>query len=484
MLMGRKRINQSVQYCVTGIGYCVGGQIDAARIQAHKAGKLRSDIWNEFGSLKAWGMKADALYKAFQVKHPPSDYGLDFKQWQQTFNRVIDDIHATQEAAKSWVIRKIYRTFSKDGFRSELVKSLNTLEWMDYPLIHRWMRSAMGRGHSWVNNQICIGTGNGAKVSRVSRNVVAIEFCGAPINQRRYEKIRLLFKVGRVTPKGNLRIIFRSETGAVELHYPRLGGRVEPVGVGAIGLDKGFTEAFTDSKGDVYGDGIGKVMNRATAKRHKRGQARNRLWQLAQKKPHIHRCNLGRKRWTEFESRKKRQLTVMVRAGVNQIFNRYSTAIVEDLSTQIKSKKQAPSRNRKLSEWCKGTLQTALLEISHRRQSSVMVVNAAYTSQMDSRNGTLLGFRNGDSFFTFDGVVIGADCNAARNIEARFDDPEITCYMKHSDVRQVLIHRTASFLAAMGLTLQQAVYLNLLDPKHLRGEKARLGKGKSRSQVA
>jgi transposase len=364
------------------------------------------------------------------------------------------------------------------------VKSLNTSEWMDYPLIHRWMRSAYRRGHSWVNNQICVGTGNGAKVSRVSRNVVAVEFCGDAMKAKRYKKIRLLFKVGRVTPKGNLRIIFRPDTGAVELHYPKLVKRVEQKGIGAIGLDKGFTEAFTDSNGTVYGDGIGKVMNRATDKRHQRGKARNRLWLLAQKKPHIHRCNLGKKRLREFESRKKRQLTVMVRAGVNQIFNQYNTAIVEDLSAQIKGKKQAKSRNRKLSEWCKGTLQTALDEISHRCQSSVMVVNAAYTSQMDSRNGTLLGFRSWDSFFTFDGVVLQADCNAARNIEARYDDPEITRYMKHSDVRRVLMSRTASFLAVMGLTLQDAVNRNWLDPKHLQEKKARNGTGKSRSQGA
>lgn len=482
--MARKRVNKSVEYYVTGIGLCVGGQIDAARKQAHKAQALRSDIWNEFGSLKAWGMKADDLYKDFQAKHSPMSYGLDFKQWQQTFNRVIDDIHACQEAAKSWVVRKIYCTFSEEGFRDELVKSLWTLEWMDYPLIHRWMRDAYHRGHSWVDHQICVGSGNGAKLSYVSRNVVAVEICGDLMGKNRYEKIRLLFKVGRVTPKGNLRIIFRDETGAVELHYSKRVQRTEPTGTGTVGLDKGFTEAFTDANGSVYGDGIGKVMNRATAKRHKRGKARNRLWHLAQKKPHIHRCNLGKKHWTEFENRKKRQLTVMVRTGVNQVFEQYNAVITEDLSAQIKSKKQAKANNRKLSEWCKGTLQTALEEISHRRKSSVMVVNAAYTSQVDSRNGTIIGFRNGDSFFTFDGVVLHADCNAASNIEARKDDKDITRYMKHSDVHRVLIRRTASFLAAMSLTLQDAVNRGWLDPKHLQGKKAKTGKGKSRSLVA
>jgi hypothetical protein len=482
--MPRKRVNKLYEYYVTGIGYCVGSQIEAAFSQAVKAGALRSDIWNEFGSLKAWGMKADALYKAFQAKYPPCSYGLDFKQWQQTFNRVIDDIHACQEAAKSWVVRKIYRTFSKEGFRDELVKSLDTLEWMDYPLIHRWMRAAYRRGHSWVDNQICVGTGNGAKVTRLSRNVVAVEFNGDLADRNRYQKIRLLFKVGRVTPKGNLRIIFRDDTGAVELHYPKLVRRQQATGVGTIGLDKGFTESFTDNNGVTYGDGIGKVMNRATKSRHQRGLKRNKLWQLAQKKPHIHRCNLGKKRWTAFENRKKRQLTTMVRTGVNQIFERYATAITEDLSSQIKGKKQAKAKNRQLSEWCKGTLQQALEEISHRRTSSVMVVNAAYTSQVDSRNGTLLGFRKGDSFFTFDGVVLQADCNAASNIKTRQDDKDITRFMKHGDVQRVLMNRTVSFLATMDLTVQDAICLGWLDPKHLRGTSARVGMGKSRSQVA
>ena len=77
-------------------------------------------------------------------------------------------------------------------------------------------------------------------------------------------------------------------------------------------------------------------------------------------------------------------------------------------------RQQSKKLNRNLAEWCKGTLQTALEEISYRRQSMTTVVNAAYTSQVDSRYGVLLGTRHGDRFFTFDGEVIQADCNAAR----------------------------------------------------------------------
>lgn len=83
----------------------------------------------------------------------------------------------------------------------------------------------------------------------------------------------------------------------------------------------------------------------------------------------------------------------------------------------------------------------------------------------------------GISFFTFDGVVLQADRNAASNIAARKDDKDITTYMRHGDVQRVLIGRTASFLAAMGLTLQDAIYRRWLDPKHLQGQKARIGTG-------
>ena len=37
---------------------------------------------------------------------------------------------------------------------------------IDHPLIHRWMRKAYHRGHSWVNNQICVGIGNSAAILR------------------------------------------------------------------------------------------------------------------------------------------------------------------------------------------------------------------------------------------------------------------------------------------------------------------------------
>ena len=48
--MARKKIDHKTEYAVTRIGYCVGGDVEKAREMAARAGKLRSDIWNKYGS--------------------------------------------------------------------------------------------------------------------------------------------------------------------------------------------------------------------------------------------------------------------------------------------------------------------------------------------------------------------------------------------------------------------------------------------------
>ncbi|MEO1378298.1 MAG: transposase, partial [Cyanobacteria bacterium J06635_10] len=196
------------------------GDIEKALLMALVPGKLRKDIWLEYGSLKAWGVKADKLYSDFRNRHPAINYGLDSKQHQKTFERVIQDIQASQSAAKSFVIKKIYKHFKPEfdidgkeiedtSFRKELIDCLKSLKWMEYPLIHRWVRDYYRRGYTSAKNQICVGTnGNGATVKRISRNVVKIEIRGDKVGKRKYEKIQLKFKVGRSTPTGLFQIIF------------------------------------------------------------------------------------------------------------------------------------------------------------------------------------------------------------------------------------------------------------------------------------
>ena len=87
----------------------------------------------------------------------------------------------------------------------------------------------------------------------------------------------------------------------------------------------------------------------------------------------------------------------------------------------------------------------ALKQVSTRVGCTVVSVNCAYTSQLDSRFSTLTGSRNGDKFTGHDGVVMHSDTNAADNVLARMSDVEITRYMKHSDVKVILLERTQKF---------------------------------------
>ncbi len=61
---------------------------------------------------------------------------------------------------------------------------------------------------------------------------------------------------------------------------------------------------------------------------------------------------------------------------------------------------------------------------------------------MDSRYGVLKGKRSGDSFYGFDGGVLQADENAARNVLARLHDPEIDRWTPWQKVKSILLKRT------------------------------------------
>jgi hypothetical protein len=96
-----------------------------------------------------------------------------------------------------------------------------------------------------------------------------------------------------------------------------------------------------------------------------------------------------------------------------------------------------------MSAWAKGVLAQALEEVCTQREATHVVVNAAYTSQMDSFTNLLEGRRDGDKFYRANGDVLQADFNAARNVRARMDDQEITRYLPHLQVRQILLARSS-----------------------------------------
>jgi len=178
----------------------------------------------------------------------------------------------------------------------------------------------------------------------------------------------------------------------------------------------------------------------------KKYQARNKLKAILTKKSpkrkNILENNLGRKKLNRQNKKVNSQIKDKIYQATHKLVDKAQVIAAEDLTSPIASKKLGKNVTRRLSAWTKGEIANALDTISRRRGSSVILVNSAYTSQMDSRYGILKGKRSFDSFHCFDGVVLQADENAARNVLARLHDSEIDRWTPHQRVKSILLERT------------------------------------------
>jgi transposase len=107
-----------------------------------------------------------------------------------------------------------------------------------------------------------------------------------------------------------------------------------------------------------------------------------------------------------------------------------------------------------MSAWARGVLAEALDSVCTQRQAEHCLVNAAYTSQMDSVTGLLEGKRVADKFYRINGDVLQADHNAALNVLARYEDTEITRFTPYKEVRRILLSRSPAQLSVKGHELQ------------------------------
>src|SRR5207247_1583377 len=129
------------------------------------------------------------------------------------------------------------------------------------------------------------------------------------------------------------------------------------------------------------------------------------------------------------------------------------------LTSPISGKKFSKNVTRRMSAWTKGVIAKALENVSRRRGSTVIIVNAAYTSQIDSINNTLSGKRLGYKFYRENGEVLQADHNAARNVLARLYDPEIDRWTNFKKVKAILLKRTECH--RLKLLNQDSSYINV-----------------------
>ncbi len=426
---------------VTRIAYSKNlndGKFERLEEIARRLGILRSEIWNEFGSIKGVGLSHRDIRDAW-LKEKKS-FDVPARLWKETLRDTIDDIAMTREAAKVKV-RKAIKTRTKDQEeRKRLYTALKYDKWPEDAYLSRMMRKYINRGHSSVRNQIVLDTGCYTAFEHNGQAWIDV------MSLERGDRIAIPLNTNRL-PAGTLRLIIRD--GKIEVHYAvdaEQNCSTKPAGIGKIGIDKGYTEAYTDSDGDVHGEGLGKILSSESDYLKIKYQYRNKLKAIAKAKPHkadnINRNNLGRKKLDKRSKRHRKNVRDLAFKAAHSVIDKAGTIAVEDLTSPIAGKSYGKNQSRRLSGWVKGELADTLNLAAQRRGSTLLLVNCAYTSQTDSRYGILLGQRNGDRFNCFDGVVLDADHNAALNILARMDDKEISLYTPYREVKRILQDRT------------------------------------------
>ena len=407
------------------------GKYSALLEQAERLGVIRSEVWQRFGSINGVGLR-DRTIRDTWIREG-RQLNVPANAWKQTLADAIGNIKATREAAKVKVKQAIRRRTVENCEQKRLYTLLKADKWAEDGYLSRMMRKVCHRGYNHTHNQI---------------NVRSDDYTVFTLRSQVWLKIPSLVKGKRiaiplstnVTPKGNLRLILRN--GKVEVHYAVEVTQTNDCGTQIIGVDKGFTEALTDSDGVHHGVNLGEVLSKESDRLKLKYQRRHKLKAIAKKKPHVQTHNLGRKKLDKQAIKHQSTVSTIVHTAVNAVVDKASVIIAEDLTSPISGKKFSKNVTRRLSAWTKGVIAQAIENVSRRRGSTVIHVNAAYTSQMDSRNGSLSGKRSGDKFYCADGVVLQADVNAARNVLARSQDPEISLWTPYQQVKSILLKRT------------------------------------------
>lgn len=409
------------------------GKYDALIEQAARLGVIRSEVWQRFGSIQGVGLTDRSIRDAWLQEN--RTFAVSANAWKETLRDAIGAIKANREAAKTTAKRAIPRHAIDKAEQKRLYTALKGNQWANDSYLSRIMRKACARGHNHTHNQIIVRSDNYSVFTLVDGGNVWLKIPSLVKGKPLSIPLNTAY-----APQGTLRLILRD--GKVEVHYAIEVIRTNDCGTRTIGVDKGYTEVLTDSDGEQHGQGLGEVLSQESDRLKKKYQRRNKLKHIAKKKPWVKKHNLGRKKLDRQAQKHQAKVKTLVHTAVNAVVDKAAIVVTEDLSSPIAGKKFSKDVSRRLSSWTKGVIADAIENVSRRRGSTVAYINAAYTSQMDSRNGTLSGKRRGDQFYCSDGVVLQADVNAARNVLARLHDHEIDRWTHYQQVKSILLKRT------------------------------------------
>jgi transposase, IS605 orfB family len=442
---------------------------------AKRLGILRKIIWHQFSSnpKKLNDRKIRDIWLREKENgtnlYPKIIDQLPTRLWKETLRDTIGSINGYFEAGFTEIIKRLYRKYGKAEAK-KLAKILKA-DYKSNNELHRMVRALIPKGYSKVDNIICLDE-ECYSFKDDQTNIMRV----IGLHQRERMLIPLTTKN---KPKGSFKIILKDGRCELRVNHKYQVTNIEKP-IEAIGVDKGYTEVFTDNTGERHGEGFGKLLTKKSDFLDEKYKNRNKLWAIMKKTReagdikkanNIKFNNLGNKKLNRQKEVMKAELKEKIYSAAKVLAQKASIVAIEDLTFKTKSKGKFKKVNRRLSSWIKGVIDEAIIKYCFIYGTKLVYVNAAYTSQGDSRyDCALMGTRIGDSFIGFDEVVLDADVNAAINILARLYDKEINLYTSAEKVKEILIHRAEAVLSASvetaQLGLQDVAPINLgLHPK-------------------
>ena len=427
------------------------------KLIAKKLGILRKIIWHQFSSNPKKLNDREIRDQWLNAKNNETNFypkiidQIPARLWKETLRDTIGTINAYFEAGFKEVIKTLYKKHGKTKAK-ELTKFLKA-DYKSNNELHRLVRKLIPKGVSKADNIICLDEG----CYTFEQDILLV----TGLRKRKMLSIPLTTKY---RPKGNFKIILKEDNRCelrVNFKYQTKVQTEKPYE--AIGVDKGYTEVFTDSTGERHGNDFGKLLTKKSDFLKEKYKNRNKLYAIMKKAnekgdkkkaENIKRNNLGNKKLNRQKEKANIELKEIIYKSAKILAQKAKVIAIEDLTFKTKSTK-FKNVNRRLSSWLKSTIDEAISKYCFIYGTKLVYVNAAYTSQGDSRyDCALVGKRIGNSFIGFDEVVLDADINAALNILARLYDQEISLYTPPEKVKEILIKRANAVFSGLVETAQ------------------------------
>jgi IS605 OrfB family transposase len=390
---------------------------------ADLCGKVCKEAWRRYGSIGAVGRTARAIRDQDWLAGDclGAGTGLPARVWKATLQDTLDDIAACRAAAIKAVVANVCGRKDGEDERKRRVRALKDGTWTDDNLLRRLMRREWKHGKTSVSNQIVFDCQGYATFERGGRMWIKVTSL-VPM-----KRIAIPLKYGSAI-EGTIRLILRND-GEVEIHHAVVETDAcvsRPCGGKEIGLDKGYTEVFTDHEGVRHGEGLGTILSGESDHLKAVWASRRKLSSLADKAEaksnhakaqRIRRNNLGKTKLTRRKARHRSLARTHVFSAVHSVLDKAGAVVVEDLSKPIRGLDRGRNTNRRLSGWVKGVIQEAVEATSRRRGASLDQINAAYTSQWLPCCSTF-GKRSGDAITLWSSRRIVTDAEKIKKLEA------------------------------------------------------------------